>query len=60
MVKFSEYENKRKVNAWCPTNVGKPEDYGLYSKEKSSLFASTATIPYQCLYVTSITRDDIV
>ena len=32
--KFSECKYKRRVNAWCPSNIGTPVDYGLYSNKK--------------------------
>ena len=32
--KFSDYHDKRKVNAWCSSNTETPSDYGLYSNKK--------------------------
>ena len=31
---FSEYEDKRKVNAWSPDNIGTPDDYSISSGKK--------------------------
>ena len=33
-LKFSDYKDKRKVNAWCPSNIGTPADYGISSIKK--------------------------
>jgi len=51
--KFSDYKDKRKVNAWCPSNIGTPSDYGLCSTKKFKF------ICFDCNHTISIILRDI-
>ena len=53
MVKFSDHNDKRMVNAWCPSNIGTPEDYSLYSHKKIKF------ICFDCNHTISIALYDI-
>ena len=53
MAKFSDYNGKRKVKAWCPSNIGTPEDYSLYSHKKIKF------ICFDCNHTISIALYDI-
>ena len=50
---FSEYEDKRKVNAWSPENVGTPNDYTIGSGKKFKF------VCYKCNHLLTISLNDI-
>ena len=51
--KFSDYKDKRKVNAWCPSNPKTPEDYSLCSNDKFKF------ICFDCNHTISISLNHI-
>ena len=51
--KFSDYHDKRIVNAWCPSNIGTPAYYGLHSKKKFKF------ICFDCNHIISMTLHNI-
>ena len=53
MVKFSDHNYKRMVRAWCPSNIGTPEDYGLCSTKKFKF------ICFDCNHIISMTLYNI-
>ena len=50
--KFSDYHDKRKVNAWCPSNPKTPEDYSICSNDKFKF------ICFDCNHTISISLEE--
>ena len=50
---FSDYDDKRKVNAWSDDNIGTPCDYALFSNKKFKF------ICFDCNHLITISLDSI-